>query len=579
MLYFIITWNFLIVICLAIGVGVLNAVKADCFERKGDRFIVSVWLGLVILCSSLLATSFFLPLSSLVGVAIAILLVFFSLLSPATRTELINFRSNLSPQLIFGLLALELIVAGLTCQQIIWFDTGLYHFGSIQWLSRFGTVPGIALINGKFGFTSSWFALAAPLTPTIFGDRVGAITNGYVFLLAVLQLVITIQQIYQKNQSQISDWFLSIFSAVAIAVYIATMAKSPILISFSADVAVAFLIGITSWTILIIAKNSQPKPLGSSIQDDIFDARTIPLVLSAGTVTLKLSALPLLGIGFLFYIFGNYQFRSQRILSAIAILTMFLLPMVSYGIVTSGCPLYPSTFMCLDLPWTIPTEKTLSELQDIQFWQKLVSHEKSGISSLLFAFWTWFTASIKFQLMLGVIIVSIIGYIGAWRKLKQLKIPGQNWLISLGLLGMIFILVQSPLIRFGLGYFLIILCLAVAILFDVFCKNSKFIERAIGIVTDKTAAKRVFLVILFFGGLLSVTIAPNEAESAWLLPPHLPKADLVTEKVNNIEYVHPTNYTLRCWAAPLPCAALPIKQNITLRNPKNGIRSGFMLVK
>lgn len=73
----------------------------------------------------------------------------------------------------------EVVIANLTTQRVTWYDVGLYHFGSIRWLAEHGAVPGLALINSKFGFTSSWFALAAPFNPEIFGSRVSAVTKAH----------------------------------------------------------------------------------------------------------------------------------------------------------------------------------------------------------------------------------------------------------------------------------------------------------------------------------------------------------------------------------------------------------------
>ena len=47
MLYFLIVWTILAFVCFSIGIALLHGLKASCFEDKGDRFFVSVWLGLI----------------------------------------------------------------------------------------------------------------------------------------------------------------------------------------------------------------------------------------------------------------------------------------------------------------------------------------------------------------------------------------------------------------------------------------------------------------------------------------------------------------------------------------------------
>lgn len=583
MLYFIIVWILLTVICVTIGTGLLNIFQANCFDRRGDRLIISLWLGIVTLCVSLLATSLILPLSTLVGSAVAILLVCLSLLSPPTRKELSQFRSILSPQKIIVFVSLAIIIAAFTSQQIIWFDTGLYHFGSIRWLSEYGAVPGIALVNPKFGFTSSWFALAAPLTPKILGGRVGAITNGFIFLIATCQFLITLAQIW-KNNSRVSDWFLTITSGIILSVYTRTaLAGSPIVISFSADVAVTLLIIITAWNFLII---SHKNPLKINQENhnisniSAFDARIIPLILSAGAVTIKLSALPILSIGLLYYICG--QPRIQRLLWGSCIVAVILLPMLIFAITTSGCPLYPSTFMCFDVPWLI-TKQTFTtvtnEVNEIKFWGKLTDSESTGISAVITPIWIWFKRSKKAQIMTLLIIISIVGTGWSFRKSDKNQIGGERWLMGLGLLGITFIMSQSPLLRFGLGYFILVpsfLCgYFCQIIFD---KLQPKISTRLSLISQGMLSQAVILIPLFLVGLTIVKVVGGDGKNRLLLPPELPTAELITEQVNDVKYVYPDNWSVRCWAAELPCAAVPIKHNIKLRNPSVGIGGGFVHV-
>ncbi|MFW5766536.1 MAG: LIC_10190 family membrane protein, partial [Coleofasciculus sp.] len=470
MLYFMITWLFLIGVCFSIGTAIVNWLKADHIDRRGDRFITAVWLGIIVLCISLLATSLILPLSSAVGLVLALGLVALSLLSQSTRSELAALRSILSPSLIVGFITLELIIAAFTSQKIVWFDTGLYHFGSIRWMSQFGAVNGLALINGKFGFTSSWFALAAPLTSPIFGSRVSAITNGFVFLIAILQSLITLNQIVSRK-GRLSDWFLLIFSAIAILVYTGTaFTGSPILISFSPDVTVAFLIGVTAWSILVISHSAQSSLRDTDAKTPLLDAKTIPLILSAGAVTVKLSALPLLPIGFLFYLMGNQlKLKIKRLLTGSAITLLILSPIVLYSLTTSGCPLYPSTFMCLDLPWSVPIEEAIKETKPIKFWWVFSDSDESGLTAIALGVWRWLKGSIKSQIMALITIFVIVFSIPIFRQFKKHLKLGTAWIVLLGLLGITFILLQSPLLRFGLGYFLLI-----PALFGAICGQSMF---------------------------------------------------------------------------------------------------------
>lgn len=160
MLFLMVAWVGLILTCWLIGVAILNQVKADGLDRIGDNFIIAVWLGVVILAVSLLAISIVLPLSPLVGVGVTFTMAAVALRLQRTRTEIRTLVSSLSAKSIFGFITLEVIVAAFAAQDITFFDTGLYHFQVIRWLSRFGVVPGLALIHSRFGFTSSWVSIS-----------------------------------------------------------------------------------------------------------------------------------------------------------------------------------------------------------------------------------------------------------------------------------------------------------------------------------------------------------------------------------------------------------------------------------
>jgi len=581
MLYFMITWLFLIGVCLSIGTAIVNGLQADRIDRRGDRFIVAVWLGIVVLCVSLLATSLILPLSSVVGFVLVLGLVALSLLSQSTRRELAALRPILSPSVIVGFITLELIIAAFTSQKIVWFDTGLYHFGSIRWMSQFGAVNGLALINGKFGFTSSWFALAAPLTSPIFGSRVSAITNGFIFLFAILQFLITLNQLVSRK-GRLSDWFLVIFSAIAILVYTATaLTGSPILISFSPDVTVAFIIGVTAWSILVISHSTEYSLGNTDAQTPLFDTKTIPLILSAGAVTVKLSALPLLPIGFLFYLMGNQlKLQIKRLLTGSAIAILILSPMILYSLTTSGCPLYPSTLMCLDLPWSVPIEEAIKETKPIKFWWVFSESDESGVTAIALGLWRWLKGSIKSQIMAFISIFVIIFSVPIFRQFKKHLTLGTAWILLLGLLGITFIMIQSPLIRFGLGYFALIPALFGAIYGQTLFNKmpSKLLQPWFRFTHTLKHPQTLFLTSLFIMGLTTVGLIQSKAQSRLILPPSLPSVNLVSDQVNDVTYVYPANWTVRCWASPLPCSAVPIK-NIRLRDPSKGIGAGFVSVK
>lgn len=571
MLYFIFVWTFLIINFYLTGTALLNVLKAD-FKQVGDRFILAVWLGVIVLAISLLATSIILPLSPLVGTVIILSISFLSLLLPSCRAEIVALKTALSLDIICGFFTLELGVAALTTRQVTWIDTGLYHYGFIKWLSEFGAVPGVALLLSQFGFTSSWFALAAPLNAEIFADRVSAVTNGFAFLITVLHLFLCLAQAY-TNKARISDWFVIIFSSIIIPILLFYNLMSTILVSPSPDLPIVFLIEVVAWAILIIS--NQKKPDLPIAKTPILDVRIVPLLLSAGAVTIKLIAIPLLFISSIFYV-SDQRLSVQRVLMVIVVVILLLSPMFVFGIITSGCPLFPSSFLCLNLPWSPSAQEVKAVSDSTHNWVSWYASPSASANSWLGLFWKLFSDSKPNEVMALLIVISTVCGIYIALTSKNSQIRGQIWLIVLAASGVIFLISTAPFVRFELGYLLILPAFSIA-------KCSEKISNNILPLTNKSIflhhlinLRRILLTSPFFLAALIITIfIKNGTEYQLLLPPQLPQAKLRQTQVNNIKYFSPNGL---CWAAELPCT-FEVKKDIRLRDPKRGIKAGFVVEK
>lgn len=563
MLFFIIAWLGLILICFVIGTGILNLFQANCFRKIGDRFIVAAWLGVVILAILLLAVSLILPLSPLVGATAAIMVTILALRSLRTRKEVLTFFSSLPLKVIWGFFASEICVAAYTARVVTFHDTGLYHFQVIQWLSRFGAVNGLALIHHRFGFTSSWFALATPFNAGIFEARSSALTGGFVIFLALLQFQISFRRIL-KHQELFPDWFVFFWLLLCLPITLISH-YGAIPISPSPDLPVIFLAGIVSWTFIMIANQPVKQEHNSTLE-----SRIIPLILSAGAVTIKLSAIPILFVSVLFYLLGS-KLKFQRILISGAITTILLLPIVAFGTITSGCPLFPSSLFCLDLPWSIGGERAQEVTEIIKNWARWFGPTPDYGNS-----WNWFWHWLKLAKgSLTLIICSIVSALLLIKKSQKSQFNAQKYVIALALLGMAYMIYGAPSLRFGLGY----LCLLPALFMATYSPLSKSKSKIsnVSVIT----ASFVAITLVFY----NFTFHHYNHNIHVLLPPKLKNpTEFLDKKSHDLSYsvpndIHPKNGNTdnRCWAAELPCTP-EHPNNIKLRNPQKGIRAGFIKV-
>ncbi|NJO94614.1 MAG: hypothetical protein HC820_10320 [Hydrococcus sp. RM1_1_31] len=399
-------------------------------------------------------------MSAWVGGAIAVGLVILSLLSRPTRMEIVRFWSRVSPLEGFGFLALALAIAALSAQPVTWIDTGLYHYGAIHWLGEYGAVPGVALIHDRFAFTSSWFALAAPFDASWLGDRNSTLTNGFIFFLACFHLTISLGYGYQK-QAKFSDLFNISWSVLILSILLFYGWMSEVRVSLSPDIPIYLASGLIPWSILVI---SSQNPKNS---DSFLNAWLVPLFLAAIAVTIKIMALPLLVVTYFNYLFQG-RFKISKIFLGSFLAFFLLLPMFTFGVIASGCPLYPKTAMCFDLPWLIPAQEAVKTAGITQRWGDWSGESPADNRDWLWIskqIWIWFKHSNTNKLMTFLVVISVFFSSIILKKSKQEEnYNGYFLIIALGITGMLFIITQAPTIRLGLGYFLVIPALFVTVL-------------------------------------------------------------------------------------------------------------------
>lgn len=570
MLYFIAAWTLLSVVCWLIGTALLNILRANVFTRFGDRSIVALWLGVVLLAIVLLATSFISPLSPLAGGLVAAVLSSLSLVSQKVRREIVALRSHLTLGLLLGSLTLAFGVAVLMTQRVTWLDTGLYHYGAIRWLSEFGAVPGIALLSNQLGFSSSWFALAAPLNPTFLESRVTAVTNGFVLFLVSLHFVICLVQAFSKR-SAVSDWFIVLFQPVAVLGILSTRLLSTVLISPSPDIPVIFLTGVIAWVMLVgFASSVDIQSEHSGLNADL-----VPVVLAVGATSIKLTALPLLAVASLFYFFCR-GLSPWRLLVGSVIIILLLLPILSFGGVSSGCLLYPSPFLCLDVPWASTPQEAQEVAEVTRGWGTWFGSPPSEANSFLWLFWKWLNSINTSKLIVLLIGLSILSAIPMSKELLAKQNFSYFWVLLIAFIGSAFTITQAPLLRFGLGYLILAPILLLAILIQ-----SKFqlnlTKAASQLISSRQAQKlqhQHLFISLFLTALVAVSLTSQEVRSRFLLPPQLIQTKAVEKQINNVTYFSPLNQRGICWATELPCTNQPDRA-IRLRNPEQGIKAGF----
>jgi hypothetical protein len=588
------SWILLAGSAAAVGSAVLAMTRSSFFLHFGDRVITAIWLGLLIIAATLLGLSTVLPLSPGAGFGLMAVLAVSSLSAEAVRRDLQRLLEHLKNGAGAGLGVLALIGAFSSTRLVEAYDTGLYHYPLTRWLSSYGTVRGLALIHFRFGFSSSWFALAAPFDFGPFQGRIAGLLGGFAIVLCLAHFGLALSRLLQQRGDR-ADWFL-LGGYIFIFFVCLSWAFE---VSLSPDVPVWILTLLGAWLMLVA---TSPKLGKDALPADGYSFIAV-LILALGTVTLKPSAAPIVVVAGAFFWFNSPAPWSRRLFLAL-ISGLVAVPVVMANVTSSGCPLYPSSVLCLNVPWGVGEAGARVISADIADWGRW----REGSSSAA-TVWSWLIPWISQPDKLALVLLCGLCLLGfgalrGWRADKAVL-----YVLGLALFGTLFLLATAPNPRFGAGYF----ALYPALLLAAAGPRCEGLLRR-GRANSQSRARSATLGYVFVGiaALLAVHgtirelitrkgmaasahfMMPEDSKLARriILPPALAaspgdivitknrrlnrvgRLELATERSNGIEYRTPKDRD-QCWAAALPCVPGPLEGDVGLRLPANGLSSGF----
>lgn len=248
-------------------------------------------------------------------------------------------------------------------------DTQLYHAQSIRWIEEYGIIPGQAILNGRFSYNSSVFALSALYSlKFLVGQSMHAMCGWFAFLLSVTTLDI----IKGRKKLRWSD-----FANVAAIYYLATIFDE--VISPSSDYAsmcVVFFV-VIKWVRQLEApeeERGKTAPYG------------LLCVIGVYALTLKLTA----GLILLLLIKPAYRLlrdkRWREIILYLATGLTVAVPWMVRSVLLSGWLFYPFPYLDLfDVGWKQPVAWVEFDAACIKAWGRGISSDQ--IDRPL---WEWF---------------------------------------------------------------------------------------------------------------------------------------------------------------------------------------------
>lgn len=567
------------VLCLSVLVGCF--LPQSPLLRAVDQLIVTAWVGLLVCSATLLALSVIMPLGNGAAAGVVIAAAAASISRKKTRQLLRTWTRAAGRE---GFVALFLLMLGLAVTagavRPMAGDYGGYHYPLTLWFTEIGTVPGLGLLHHRFATPASWWTINALYNVGEMKGRVEPILGYASVILISWHVVITTARCL-KGSRMLSDWFLVVCFAL-MAPYLSGMLGYPDRpFSDRADMAVVILGLLVAWLLIALsaalaANDSQRKGLDTG-------SLIVLMALAAGAVTLKLSALPILAVAWLFSVStAERRYRSAALSTAVSLL--LLSPLMLSSMTTTGCILFPSAIGCLELPWAIGPERAKWYSSTVTNWARWTSEQPQGT----FSAWLmrWFVQ----HPLLAVSSLASVLFGGACLS-ASIRSPGRirpwAWPVGLGVAGLMYGIVLAPTLRFLMPYLMLMPALVLLWLAGRVerCARSHAGPRSERRTLLPTVIPALMLLFLFAlptevlnlrsGVRGDIGAIVRLGNVRWLSPYEIPSApSLEVHRSNDVRYVVPIN--AQCGGAPLPCTPFLTYPDIRLRSPDRGLAGGFV---
>lgn len=495
------------------GIALMVWLGGGAIERRGDRLILSLWLGLLSGGAALLAVALAVPLAPAVLPAYLAGCLAFAM-SPRVRGEIRAIASG-RPRTAWAAAALLLgATAFLGSGHINNRDAISYQHDILQWLSDIGVVPGLNLVERRFGYLSSWFTFGALANHGLVQARAGTLANSLALFLALLQLWIAVSRLLARRGRP-----ADVFAAAALPLALGMPLALKVPVSTSPDFPAVVVSAVCAWSYLVLPSRGRA------------DAALLPVLLAAGAVVVKLSVVPLLAVAGAYWLVRRP--RPAEWARAVACGAFLMVPWMVGMTVVSGCPLYPAP-LAVDVPWAnVEGARIDTELvRNFARWhQGTVPEDAAGIAYPSLAWLRrWLRADVSNAAGFALLVLAMVSTAGVAIRRRRMP-PGSAWALGAGLAGIAYVVLLAPVPRFGWGFLSIPTGVLLSTVVGPVVGRLRPAERPAACA----ALAGVLILLPVLGlGRMAVTAsekrlrawmereAPHALRTPWILPPEIP---------------------------------------------------------
>lgn len=414
-------------------------------------------LGLVTVTALGMLANFWLPMTENAGLLTLIL---------GLASFLLQWRriSNPATVLMTLWLAIAWVWLVLPFEQFS-FDAGLYHLQFMQWIASEPVFSGLAQLQTRFGFDSSWLLFVATQRINLV-DLTGLDVSPWVHYVSVEIMLrallfwwsaLAIRRAILDKDSHSGTVWLHVSLVLMLSIYLWRMKETSTDVAPNVMCVAAWLCGYQAW-------------VGDRMRDATLVLRSFVVMLFALTFVIvsKLSVLPMVLL--VIPVWWHLRATLKSLLLPVALLSGMVLLWVVRNFIISGCFVYPAAITCTTVPWSLGAKQAAFEAWDITTFarlydvspNKLVRDYVTNFSLNWLSLWAPnFARTFYFRAPVAGVVVGLAAGLCFYRRRLPMELSSYLQVsIVLGIFGFCYWLVLGPDPRFSWA-FPFIICLSV----------------------------------------------------------------------------------------------------------------------
>lgn len=428
------------------------------------------------------------------------------------------------------------------------YDDGLYYSGSIKWLQEYGTVPGLANLNPRLAFNSSWMMLQSLFGFHLFSGKLLNDLNGLLYVLVFAYSLQGVSMLLKGDRTLLifvrTLFFLPVLALHFPASHDFILYNINLFSSPSPDVPASFIM----WMIFLLFLENQP-------DQNLLKLKQVLIVLfTCFLFTIKLSVVPIV----IFILFILWTFLKQKQFKIVALTiagcVVYMVPWLARNVIISGYIIFP--FAKLDFfsfDWKLPIDSVKWHENAIRIWAINPEYDLSKELQVPFSEWfpgwferlTYIQSVIIIFIVLFTIIWSVIFLYGILKKGYPFLKTNAKAIIFIitSLVGIAFWFYKGPDLRLGFGFCIFFCMFGISAFIKYFTDN----------FTKQVALSTIFLSYLIFAvSYMDIwTNAPLKRMAAGLPEYPLPQQRDSIPLSPTINLYLTKNEA--CWNCSLPC--------------------------